>query len=221
MATRSMIDVTHANLQAAMSQINALPSGSLVGLYDTGSPDIVATIADIKEVPSVDHVILIDQGFTGSPNFNATVRDCENGAWSLAHAVNKTNWNVPRPTLYLGFPDTMAQAAGAGWKGDVWVVNPQSSPPTVPVSAPAGLNVVAEQWQLGPTFDRSVVFDATWPLAITPPPPPHTITQSGWRWCNKCQGLFYGPGIAKSHCPAGGQHDLKGSGNYSLEDLIT
>jgi hypothetical protein len=31
-------------------------------------------------------------------------------------------------------------------------------------------------------------------------------TQDDWRWCNKCQGLFYGPGVATSHCPAGGTH---------------
>ena len=36
-----------------------------------------------------------------------------------------------------------------------------------------------------------------------------------WRWCHKCQGIFYGnnPG---SKCPAGGAHSKQGSGNYSL-----
>jgi hypothetical protein len=34
-----------------------------------------------------------------------------------------------------------------------------------------------------------------------------------WRWCQKCQGLFYGdkPG---SVCPVGGEHSA-GSGNYA------
>jgi hypothetical protein len=46
--------------------------------------------------------------------------------------------------------------------------------------------------------------------------PPNT-SQSQWRWCHKCQGLFFGPGLAGSHCPAGGTHDLTGSGNYALQ----
>jgi hypothetical protein len=43
--------------------------------------------------------------------------------------------------------------------------------------------------------------------------------QNDWRWCNKCQGLFFGPNAASSHCPAGGTHSSvsqSGSGNYSL-----
>lgn len=40
-------------------------------------------------------------------------------------------------------------------------------------------------------------------------------TQRNWRWCNKCQGLWFG-GNAGSKCPAGGAHTKVGSGNYSL-----
>jgi len=40
-------------------------------------------------------------------------------------------------------------------------------------------------------------------------------SQSNWRWCNKCQGLFFG-GNPNPKCPAGGAHDKTGSGNYSL-----
>jgi hypothetical protein len=40
--------------------------------------------------------------------------------------------------------------------------------------------------------------------------------QSGWRWCNKCHGLWFGPNQAASTCPEGGTHSLTGSGNYSL-----
>jgi hypothetical protein len=41
-------------------------------------------------------------------------------------------------------------------------------------------------------------------------------TQNSWRWCNKCQGLWFGPHQAASTCPEGGTHSLTGSGNYSL-----
>lgn len=40
-------------------------------------------------------------------------------------------------------------------------------------------------------------------------------TQRNWRWCSKCQGLWFG-GNAGSKCPAGGAHIKTGSGNYSL-----
>jgi hypothetical protein len=48
---------------------------------------------------------------------------------------------------------------------------------------------------------------------------PTVFLQREWRWCNKCQGLFFGPNVADSTCPAGGTHATQaqsGSGNYSL-----
>jgi hypothetical protein len=46
--------------------------------------------------------------------------------------------------------------------------------------------------------------------------PAHVLTdQSGWRWCRKCQGLFFG-GNPGPVCPAGGSHDSAGSYNYTL-----
>lgn len=39
--------------------------------------------------------------------------------------------------------------------------------------------------------------------------------QQGWRWCNKCEGLFF-TAYNSGRCPAGGAHDQNGSGEYSL-----
>ena len=39
--------------------------------------------------------------------------------------------------------------------------------------------------------------------------------QANWRWCHKCQGMYFG-GNPGSHCPAGGSHDSTGSGNYRI-----
>ena len=42
--------------------------------------------------------------------------------------------------------------------------------------------------------------------------------QPGWRWCSKCQGLFYG-GLGSARmgvCPAGGTHVNTASYNYFL-----
>jgi len=46
--------------------------------------------------------------------------------------------------------------------------------------------------------------------------------QDNWRWCSKCQGLFFAPGSSLGVCPAGGQHQdpgASGSGDYSLNYL--
>lgn len=219
---RQMIDSTHTGLATALPVIEReLVAGDVVALYDTGSPNIAATPIDIASIPGNLHTIFIDQGFTGSPNMNATVRDCENGAWSLTRAVNRGGWNVKRPTLYLGFPDTVQLAFNMGWRGDAWLVAPAHSAPTTKPTVPVGINVVAVQWDFSdPNFDKSVVFDPTWPGGIVDPNPVVTpIVQQDWRHCTKCQGLFYGPLQAASHCPTGGQHESTGSGNYVLLDI--
>jgi rubrerythrin len=41
-------------------------------------------------------------------------------------------------------------------------------------------------------------------------------SQANWRWCRKCQGLAFAGNPSPGACPAGGQHDHSGSGNYHL-----
>jgi hypothetical protein len=45
--------------------------------------------------------------------------------------------------------------------------------------------------------------------------PPNAPGQADWRWCHKCQGLFFA-GNPGSRCPAGEAHDKTGSGNITL-----
>jgi hypothetical protein len=42
--------------------------------------------------------------------------------------------------------------------------------------------------------------------------------QAGWRWCKKCEGLWFADGgdSRKGKCPAGENHDTTDSGNYLL-----
>jgi hypothetical protein len=40
--------------------------------------------------------------------------------------------------------------------------------------------------------------------------------QSGWRWCRKCQGLFFFGNQTSGVCAAGGGHDAEGSAEYSV-----
>ena len=42
--------------------------------------------------------------------------------------------------------------------------------------------------------------------------------QSNWRWCSKCQGLFFAGSPTLGVCPAGGTHTDVGSDNYVLPD---
>jgi hypothetical protein len=44
---------------------------------------------------------------------------------------------------------------------------------------------------------------------------PNNFGQPGWRWCSKCDGLFYIQ-LPPSVCPAGGEHDGSRSEKYLL-----
>jgi len=45
------------------------------------------------------------------------------------------------------------------------------------------------------------------------------VEQTGWRWCSKCQGLFFAGGASQGICPADrGAHDGAASGAYTLDD---
>jgi hypothetical protein len=49
------------------------------------------------------------------------------------------------------------------------------------------------------------------------PRPLELVGQDNWRWCHKCQGLFFSGGQDSiGNCPAGGQHEKSVSGNYAL-----
>lgn len=40
--------------------------------------------------------------------------------------------------------------------------------------------------------------------------------QDSWRWCHKCEGLFYNGNNTYGVCPAGGTHSTSASGEYFL-----
>src|SRR5262245_58590251 len=44
------------------------------------------------------------------------------------------------------------------------------------------------------------------------------IAQRNWRWCSKCQGLWYSAATANPNgiCPGGGGHSRARSGDYAL-----
>jgi hypothetical protein len=166
MMTRMMGDATHADvpeLAAIRGQLQ------LVAGYDTGSPDIAWTAADWALFPGIPHVT-IDQGFTGSPNLSATVRDVEFGAWQPAQAVNRAGWNVPRPTIYCTIGEAgynLAAVLADGWRGDLWlaIAGWQQGDP---LPAAPGCTIVAVQNNYSnPAYDLSDVLDPAWPAKET------------------------------------------------------
>ncbi|MER5263134.1 twin-arginine translocation signal domain-containing protein [Actinosynnema sp. NPDC002837] len=44
--------------------------------------------------------------------------------------------------------------------------------------------------------------------------------QRNWRWCNRCQGLFFGGNNTTGACPAGGGHNSGGSANYFMTNYV-
>ncbi len=45
---------------------------------------------------------------------------------------------------------------------------------------------------------------------------PSLPSQNNWRWCQKCQGLFFSGNPDQGVCPAGGVHDASRSGAYLM-----
>lgn len=202
MTSRSMIDFTHENLQAVLP---VLPNFDLAAIYGTGSTAIEETAADIAAIRATKFgdrpLVMIDQGFTGSPQPLDTVRDVEQGAWGVEQAVNMSGWKAAAPTIYCS-RDTLGPLAAAGWHGNVWLADPLFAGDAPPV-LPNGMTCVAVQRTFTLTFDASIVFDEFWPSPdpVSPPNP-----QPGWRYCKRCRCLFYGPAAQVSVCAAGGQH---------------
>lgn len=52
-------------------------------------------------------------------------------------------------------------------------------------------------------------------LGVASAAPASADQQSGWRWCNRCQCLFYGDNYTTGWCTEGGGHNYQGSGNYT------
>lgn len=185
---RLLLDTTHRGLPGALGIIKTLKADDTVGGYDTGTPDISWLPSDWSQIPPQLNRVTIDQGFTGSPNLGATVRDVERGAWTMTNAVHLTGWHVPRPTLYVGYPNTLQNVHDAGWRGDVWVALEAAVQPSRPPAAPPGITVVAQQWDYkNPDYDLSVVFDPYWPKArpivpVPQSPPGQWHDAATWKW---------------------------------------
>ena len=117
--------------------------------------------------------------------------------------IHEIQWTAP------GWDTAMRQE---GWR---WCNKCQGlffGPEVAASSCPAG-GTHAPPEQTG-SYDYQLPFDVSGDLRA----------QGGWRWCNKCQGLYFGPSVAGSRCPAGGPHaaaDQSGSADYGLPHGMT
>lgn len=103
------------------------------------------------------------------------------------------------------------------------VVPPALSQATLLFSKAATLGVDTGMYAVGDLLryeGRRVEFTWLWDWgAGGAPGPEHPVFlhQHDWRWCHKCQGLFYaGSRLSNGRCPAGGQHERGASGDYGL-----
>jgi hypothetical protein len=130
---------------------------------------------------------------------------------------NPENFTQVAGSLYV-----TAQFEGTG--------GPEKPKPAA-AAAPAPTPVVAPQQQVvyvvAAPQPQQVVYAAPQPQVVyqqpvvaAPAPAPAAYKcpvaskQPGWRWCNKCQSLFYS-GLGNGVCAGGGQHDSNGSAQYN------
>lgn len=201
-----------------LPSVTVQPDFAIVGCYVTGTSDIAWT-SEEKDLWS-EHatMVSIDQGYRSPVMTTAIVRDVEPGCWTAASAVNRAMWDktVARPTIYTDL-DMLPEVLSAGWTGDLWLAIPGwTEGKSLPEHGNCVIVAVQNEENVSDLYDSSIVLDKWWPEKEPAVTTEKTEAQSGWNWCAKCQGLFYGPRVTESACPRGGTHEDNGSGNYTL-----
>jgi hypothetical protein len=219
MSNRIMLDCPGAN---AVTLHNLQPEIAIVGCYVTGTSDVIWSDAERALWEFHTTIVTIDQGYE-SPNVTtATVRDVEAEAWTADKAVELDTWSpdVARPTIYCDVDD-LPDVLSGGWKGDLWLAIPGwVTGDPLPDHGDCTVVAVQDRQNVNGLYDSSIVLDSFWPDK-EPITVSTTEQQSGWRWCGKCQSLFYGPNIKSSACVRGGAHEDNGSGDYTLTVVVT
>lgn len=215
-----------------------VPAGVQLAGYITGSDGVLWTKAQLAEHPGV---IQIDQAPANTPaNELADVIDMENKAATLndliqwVHAAANA-WTSTaragqrRPTVYASASNITAVAntlvAGGITEGvNLWVAEQMTVQQATAMLNSAGgpFPIVGVQYGFEGIYDISL-FSTAWLDDVSGKPQttkPGPGTQAGWRFCSKCQGLFWGPGQAISVCPRGAQHDGGSSHEYTLGFVV-
>jgi hypothetical protein len=211
-----------------------VPAGVLMAAYVTGSAGVPWSAAQLGAHPGA---VLIDQSPIDTPADElADVIDMEHEAATLedlapwVHAA-RLNYDLGarpgqrKPTVYMSRSNVTPVvntliAAGIVDGVYLWVAEGMTAKQATSELNGAGgpFPIVGIQYQFNELYDVSL-FSTQWLDTVSikaPAAPPKPGTQTGWRFCSKCQGLFWGPGEARSMCPRGGQHDGSHSHEYTL-----
>lgn len=211
-----------------------VPPGVLMAGYVTGLGDVPWTDAQFMSHPDA---IRIDQSPTDTPADEtadmidvepnaATIADVPiwvHGAWQSYQAGRRPGQR--KPTAYVEQSEltpvaNALVAAGITSGVNLFLSQPMPEHAAVDILNSAGgpYPIVGVQYQFQTLFDVSLVSTAWLNDVSKAPvkPSPKPGTQTGWRFCSKCQGLFWGPGESVSICPRGAQHDGSHSHEYTL-----
>jgi len=211
-----------------------VPHGVLLAGYTTGQGGVPWTPAQFASHPSA---IRIDQSPQNTPADElCDVLDVEQQAATIADTPGWVraalrNWvTIARPgqrlpAVYCSHSTltpvaNALNAAGITSGVDIWLAEPMTAAMARTELQKAGgpFPVIGVQYLFMGDHDVSI-FNTAWLNNVsrkTPVPHPGVGTQSGWAYCSKCTGLFFGPQEAQSHCPAGGHHDGSHSHSYNL-----
>ena len=211
-----------------------VPHGVLMAGYTTGNGGVPWTPQQFASHPAA---IRIDQSPQNTPADElCDVLDVEQHAATIAdvpqwvHAA-RINYGTGRrpgqrwPCIYMSqstvTPVVNALIAAGITSGVyIWLAAPMTQAMAVAELEKAGgpFPIRGIQYLFMGDHDVSL-FDTGWITSgskKTPAQPPTPGTQSGWAYCFKCKGLFYGPQESSSHCPVGGTHNGSQSHNYDL-----
>lgn len=229
MNTITIIDCTGTNLQHVAPTTGPKMAGYVTGTNGVAwSPEQFATHPD---------AIRIDQSPFNTPaDETADVIDMEQDAATLTdlpnwcHAARANFAAVARPgqrspLIYQSrsnvtpVANTLVKAGITSGIG-LWVAQEMDSAQAVNLvnTASGPFPIIGVQYAFQGLFDVSV-FNEEWFNAVSrhaPAPISKPGVMGGWEYCNKCQGLFFGPRAAISHCPAGGPHNGVGSHSFTL-----
>lgn len=215
-------------------KVSQLPAGQQSAGYTTGSVSVKWTPAQFAAHVNPTPAVRIDQD-SGASDPTADILDVENGAATVSEIVR---WiQLARQSFNAG------TRLGQRWPGVYCSLNTLNAAVAVLTNAnlsnvPFGIAELTnrqdavtkvstatgpfpriwQQYAFGGNFDSGIV-SLPWLQHVSVKPVQH-ITQDQWRWCSKCQGMFYGPHASQSVCPAGATHIVGNSGNYVLNAIV-
>jgi hypothetical protein len=198
--------------------------------WDNVSPHGPGFACAVAVHPRAENIAcVVYQGFTTVPTSRPTqhvyLTTDSGGSWTdVSGTRGSPTTNLPDlPVWAVGFIDeNTVPPAGALPRlivaNEVGVMTTTSSTIASPRWAVLGTGLpIAQCGRLHIKTERNqaLVRVSTWGRGVfewggLPP------AQRNWRWCRKCQGLFFAGGGAVGRCPAGTGHDASASGDYSL-----